>query len=147
MEAHFVKVRVVDENGDVEIVGVFIARRVVADLLAVLILPHKLRAALVNVEITAGHVCKVQNIRVCLSQISCSCYHKFPRVLVKKHFGVRAECSGRVEGRHPFPVLLPIGKLRLDFFDGAAAPVRKPGRELFGTVFAEIAVFQLAVAK
>ena len=110
-------------------------------LFAVLVLALELRAALIDVEIAARHVRKIQNIRVGLRKISGSRHHEFPRVLVKKHFGVRAECSGRMEGRHPFPVLLPIGKLRLDLLDGAAAPVREPRRELFGTVFAEIPVF------
>ena len=127
LEAYFVKVRVVDEYGDVEVIGVFIARRIVADLLAVLILAHEFRTALVNIKIAAGHVCKVQNIRVCLLQISCSCYHKLSRVLVQKHLGVRAERPGGVERRNLLPVFLTVGKLRLDLLDGAAAPVGKPG--------------------
>ena len=73
LKAHFVEVGVVDEYGDVEVIGVFIARRIVADLIAVLILTREFRTALVNIKIAAGHVCKVQNIRVCLLQISCSC--------------------------------------------------------------------------
>ena len=52
-----------------------------------------------------------------------------------------------MECRYLSLVFFPVGKLRLDLFDGAIAPVGKPRRELFGTVFAEIAVFQLAVAK
>ena len=42
MEAHFVKIGIVDEYGDVKIIGVFIARRIVADLFAVLILALEL---------------------------------------------------------------------------------------------------------
>ena len=80
-------------------------------------------------------------------QISCSCYHKLSRVLVQKHLGVRAERPGGVERRNLLPVFLTVGKLRLDLLDGAAAPVREPRGEFFGTVFAEIPVFQLAVAK
>ena len=42
LEAHFVKIGVVDEYSDVKIIGVFIARRIVADLFAVLILTLEL---------------------------------------------------------------------------------------------------------
>ena len=141
------KVIVVDEYGDVKIIGVFIARRIVADLFAVLILALEFRTALVNIKIAAGHVCKVQNIRVGFHEISGPCHHEFPRILVKKHFSVRAECSGRMECRDLFLILLPVGKLCPDFFDGAVAPVREPRGELSGAVFAEISVFQLAVSK
>ena len=147
LEAYFVKVIVVDEYGDVEIIGVFIPRGIVTDLPTVLILTFKFRAALVNVEITAGHVCKIQNIRVGFREISGTCHHEFSRVLVKKHLGVRAERSGCVECRDLFLVFFPVIKLCLDFLNSAVASIREPRGKLLGAVFAEIAVFKLAVAK
>ena len=52
-----------------------------------------------------------------------------------------------MECRDLFLILLPVGKLCPDFFDGAVAPVGEPRGEFFGTVFAEISVFQLAVTE
>ena len=68
-------------------------------------------------------------------------YVKTTRILVKKHFGVRTKCSGRMECRNLFLICFPVRKLCLDFLNGAVAPVREPRGKLFGTVFAEIPVF------
>ena len=97
MKPYFIKIGIVDENGDIKIVGVFIARGIVTDLIAVFILTQDLAAAFIDVQITAGHVGKIQNIRVGFCQISGPRHHELPSVLVQEHLGNRAEGSGGVE--------------------------------------------------
>ena len=52
-----------------------------------------------------------------------------------------------MECRDLFLVFLPVIKLCLDFLNSAVASIKETRGKLLGAVFAEIAVFKLAVAK
>ena len=52
-----------------------------------------------------------------------------------------------MECRDLFLVFFPVIKLCLDFLNSAIASIREPRGKFLGAVFAEIAVFQLAVSE
>ena len=143
--AHPVKVRMIDKSLHTERVGILIARRIIADRLAFRVLGHQFMAVLVDVQIAAGDLPELQDIRVGLGKLRGGCHHEFLRILIDQQAGIFPDAARRMEGRNRFPVLLPIGQLLGNFLFGTLPSLTEPGGELCGTVLAHIPVFQLFV--
>ena len=129
-----------DRDDDLKLIGILVAGRNVADFLAVGVLPQQLRAVLVDVQPAAGDGVKVQNIRVGLRQIPGAGDGEPTVLLIQQHLPALAHGAGGAELRCLASVFLPVGELRLDLLHRRPAAVAEPRRELFGTLFAEIAI-------
>lgn len=146
-ELHVVHVGVVDADRRVEVVGVLVARRVVADGLAFGVFALELVAALADVEVAARDLVVVEDIRIRLAELARTRHHELAVILVDQELHVFAEASGRVESGDSLLVGLAALELGGQVCFGAVAAVVEPGGELGGAVFAHVAVLELAVAE
>ena len=80
-----------DGDDKEKVVGILVAGRNVAHVLAVCILARQLRAALIDVHSAAGDGVKVQNIGIGLRQIPCAGDGEPTVILVQKHLPILAE--------------------------------------------------------
>ena len=109
-------------NVDVEFVAVFIPGRVVADFLALFVLPHNLSFIILDIELAGSDIFKADNIRVVLNIIRSTRYDEFRRTSVffhNEHFVVFAERLCRTEAVLQFlRIRLTVGKLFFDLRNG-----------------------------
>ena len=145
-ELHIVKVGVIDPHGTVEVIGILVAGRIVAHLLAVLRL-FLLGTALVDVQIHIQHLIQANNIRVGGRIVSGIAHHESPGILIQDDPVVLADASGGIKGSERLLVLLPVGELLLNLLHRAASAFGKPWRKLRRTVLAEISVRKLPVSQ
>ena len=146
-EFHVVHVGVVDADRGIEIVGILIARRVVADRLAFRVFLFELGPALADVEVAARGLAEVKNVRIRFAEPARAGDHEFPVVVVDEELHVLAEAAGRAECRHGLPVRLAALELGCQLCLRAVAAAVEPGGELGRAVLAHVAVLELAVAE
>ena len=139
-ETHLIKIGVADSDDKEKVVGILVAGRNVAHVLAVRVLVCQLCAALIDVHSAAGDGVKVQNIGIGLRQIPRAGDGEPTVILVEQHLPFLAERAGGAELCRLFPVFLAVGKLTFDVLHRGTAAVAEPRRELFRTVLTEIAV-------
>ena len=147
LKPHLIEVGMTDGDNEEKVVGILVARRNIAHVLAICVLARQLRAILINVQPASGDGVKVQNIGIGLRQIPRAGDGEPAMLLIEQHFPVFAKRAGDAELRCLFPIFLTIGKLTFDILHRGTAAVAEPRRELFRTVLTEIAVLQLAVAE
>ena len=137
---HPVEPGTVDVDIHPEFIAVVIARRVVADLLAVGQLAFFLGLALLHVHVAAGDLGEIQHVGIGLLPAPGRGHHEFSGILVQQHPGIHAKGACNVEFFHLRPVCLAVFQLGADLLHRALAALRKPGRELLGTLLAQVAV-------
>ena len=137
----------IDKGLHAERVGIFIARRIIADRPAFLVLCHQFTSVLVNFQIAAGYLAEIQDVRVGLGKLRRGSHHELFRILIDQQSGIFPDAACLMEGRNRFSVLLPIGQLLRNFLFGTLPSLTEPGRELCGTVLAHVTVFQFFVSE
>ena len=147
VKRHIVKIRVVDAHRHLEIVGILVARRIVAHGLAVHGALH-LAAVLADVQITAGRLRKIEDIGVAGRKVTAPVHREFARAVVDIELGAAlAEGARAVERRRLCLIFFTVGKLLFYLLHRGMTAFVEPRRKLFGAVLAEIAVLELAVAE
>ena len=131
----------------VEIVGILIARRVVADFLSFGVLALELMLALVDIERAARHLGKVHDIRVDAAPVACARSQPLPLVLIEVDLHVAADGLGRVKRSDLLFVGFTVCKLLFDLLDRTSTAIAKERGELVCAILAQIAILQLAVAQ
>ena len=146
-ELHVVDVGMVDADRRVEVVGILVAGRVVADALALGVFGLELGAALADAQIAAARLGEVKNIRIVLLVVVGGGDHELPVDLIDHKLGVFAQFPGRAKSCNRR--LIGFARLQLlgEGLFGAVAALVKPGRELGRAVLAHIAVLELPIAQ
>ena len=145
LEADLVKIRIAHVDDHAERVAIGVPGRLIADLIALAVLPLELGPALVNIQVAAGHIGEGQHIRVCLCQIAGRSHQKQPRVLIEQDFCALTQGAGDLKRGDLSLVFLPVGQLILDLCNRTLAAFTEPGGDALCAVFAHVPVLQLAV--
>lgn len=90
-ECHLIKILVADTDRAVEIVGIFITRRIVAYGLTCAVRTADLVSALLNVKVTTQSLGIIEYVRICCVDIACTGYHEFSGILIEDKLCITAD--------------------------------------------------------
>ena len=147
LKPDLIKVRMVYEDGNIEVIMIGITRRTVADGFAVFVRSFLFIPGLVHLGLAAGDCREGDDVRILIAPVFGSgSDQELAMIFICKDLGPFTDGTGNLECGDFLFVFFPLLQLFFYGFHSTVAPLTEERRQLRGTFLTAVSIFQLPVS-